>query len=186
MTTFYGSSIAATYTSLDTIPGYADAGTAGSRLRTARFPVTVASGRDFASGDIIRMGTLRSGDRIVDIRLGNDQFPASTTVDLGIYLTNGAAHGGAVVDADLFGSAIDLNTARTAALVSVFGENAATSGVGATDSGKTLWQLADIGAATLTADPRVEYDLALTLVGNPSATGADLDIVLIVDFISGS
>lgn len=185
MATFYGSAIASDYTTLDSIPGYADAGTA-SRVRVARFPITVLSGRNFASGDIIRMGTLRSGDRILDIRVGNEQFPASTTVDIGLYLTNGRFHDGAVVDADLFASALDLNTARTAALVSVFGENFATSTVGAHDAGKYLWQLADLGAATLTADPKVEYDLALTLTADPAATGADLDIVVLVDFISGS
>lgn len=184
MASFYSGLVSSSGTSLGTLPYVAPGFLAGARVRTKVARITVASGTDLATSDKFYFATMNSGDRILDLRLGNDQFPASTTVDIGLYL-RGSNHDGAVVDADLFASAVDLNTARTGALVSVFAENFATSTVGASDAGKTLWQLADLGAATLTADPRVEYDIIATEVGNPSATGSDLDILLLIDYIAG-
>jgi hypothetical protein len=71
-----------------------------------------------------------------------------------------------VVDADVFASAIDTATAAVA-LTEVFSE---AGTLGLADRGKTLWQIADLGGATLTADPGVDYDICITTPAGGTAT----------------
>ena len=181
MAVHYGDQISSSFLALDTIPRYPAAWTGGSRVRTAVFTVTVPSGTALAT-DAIRMGTIRSGDRIGDLRLSAPAFTSTApTVNVGLYLA-GTAHDGAAVDADLFGTAVSLATAQDQ--TDLFTEATTLAGY---DRWKFAWQLPNISTATsYTADPRVEYDITLTTANSPTTTAAAFEILLEVDFIAGS
>jgi len=109
-----------------------------------------------ADGEVCRLLTLKSGDRIFSIKDACDgSGTALTTVDLGIYLT-GDNNDGAAVDIDLFGAALDCDVGYALT------ERVLTGSQVDEDTGKTLWELLDLNAATLTEDPLVEYDLCYT------------------------
>lgn len=108
-------------------------------------------------GSTYRLCTLPSDFVIDKIELANDALGGSCAADLGIY----KALGGAVVDADLFGSAISL--------VSAAGWTQQTEEASATDidkSMKPLWE-----RAGLTKNGGQAYDVVLTLTGASAAAG---------------
>lgn len=114
-----------------------------------------------ASGDSIgstyRLTRVRSGDRVSQVLLSTTAI-TTCAGDVGLYRT--AADGGAVVDADLFGSAVSLASALSNSDVTT------ESGViTVANLEKRVWEL--LG---LTADPFLEYDLAITLT---AAAGSD-------------
>lgn len=116
------------------------------------------------SGDsadsVYRMFRVRSNWRVSELLLSADDIGTTTAADVGVYRT--AADGGAVVDADLFGSAVSLSGGAISD-VNVAHE----SGVyDISESEKQLWEL--LG---LSEDPGLEYDLALTLTGAADAAG---------------
>jgi hypothetical protein len=80
--------------------------------------------------------------------------------DLGLYKTN--SDGGTVVDADFFVSAIDC--ASAVALAEVIGESTVNT---IAKQSQPLWQ----AAAGLSADPKLMYDVALTVVTTDVTTG---------------
>lgn len=126
-----------------------------------------------AAGDIVRMMTFKSGDRITDIRVTTDgDWTGTNTCDLGLYLS-GTNHDGAALDINLFQAAVDYDTPLARA--DGFDEAVLSDD----DRGKALWELYAIGAGSDTEDPMVEYDLAVTLLGEPTNGG---QITIEVDY----
>jgi len=182
MATFYGTALGETINALPTASKkVAKAGLGGARVRTKVFQLTVPVGHDMTTNDVIRMGTIPSGDRIGDIRLSSTALTATAPiVDVGLYLA-GTNHDGAVVDADLF---VDDLTLSAQDQTDAFTE--ATTLIGA-DRWKFAWELAAIGAGSDTTDPRVEYDLCILVTNTSSAQAtADGQVVIEVDYISGT
>lgn len=127
------------------------------RLYEQASTVEVTNGDSIAS--VFRFARVPSNIRVSSLNLFCDAI-TSAAADFGVYQT--AANGGAVVDADAFGSAVSLATAIT------IGSNIVhESGVyDISEVEQPLWQM--LG---LTADPKIEYDLAATLTAAATATG---------------
>lgn len=146
-------------TNADTAGSYLNkAFLARALVRSSRAIATVTNGDSIAS--TYRFVRIRSNDVVKAVQINNQSCGAACTGDVGLYATNG----GAVVDADFFGSAIDLNTARLAPLDVTRESGAGPSIVGNME--KRVWE-----ALGLAADPQVEYDVAITLVAAAAATG---------------
>jgi hypothetical protein len=113
-----------------------------------------------SNASVYRLARFRSSDRISQLTAFNDAITGATSYDIGLYRT--AQDGGAAVSAALFASALDLSTASQGA-----GTEALTEATAANidKAEKRLWEL--LG---LSADPQVEYDLALT--ANTAGAGA--------------
>ena len=122
--------------------------------------VEIAAADD--NGSVYRMARLRSSDRVSQLTVFYDLITGGSSFGLGLYRT--ADDGGAVVDADLFGSALDFTIAPSAAGSEVAFESAATD---IAKIEKRLWEL--LG---LSADPQVDYDIAFTgnTVGSAAGT----------------
>jgi hypothetical protein len=90
----------------------------------------------------------------------------SAAGDIGIYRTT--ADGGAVVDVDFYGSAVSLATAITIGTEQEHEADATDAGVGygLADLEKPLWQ-----RLALTSDPKVMYDVVITLTAATTAAG---------------
>lgn len=118
-----------------------------------------------------RFARLRSSDRVSSIHVWSDAITAGTSFDIGLYRI--AADGGAVVDADLFASAVDLSSAVAGTDVTF--EATATN---ISQIEKRLWEL--LG---LSSDPGYDYDVVLTANTVGSAAGT---ISLRVRFCAGN
>jgi len=130
---------------------------ANGRVRHMRGAVAVANGDSI--GSVYRMARVKSNDLVHQIMLDCDAITGAAA-DIGLYRTTG--DGGAAVDADLFASAQSIATALRATDVT------RESGViTVANMEKPLWQL--LG---LTADPQVEYDIAVTLTAAAAAAGS--------------
>lgn len=127
----------------------------GGKLKSAVDYVSVASADSDTS--VYRVVRLHSSCRVDSLLLYNTAITAGTSYDVGIYKT--AADGGAVVDADAFGSAIDLSSAHS-------GTDIAFEALALTSIKKALWEVAG-----LSADPNCYYDIALTANTVGSADG---------------
>jgi len=137
----------------------------GSSLKIARAAVTV----DSADGDVFRFFTLPSGARIWHVYFACTDSGTTGVIDIGLHKA-GTAHDGAVIDDDLFATAVVTTTAAPGVVrVDVLLES--TTLVEA-DRGKYLWQLADAGAGTYTTDPFEDWDFTGTMDtgGDASAT----------------
>lgn len=128
----------------------------------------IAVGTSEDTGNVLRFVRVPSNCRVSSIQLFSDALGGTTAADIGLYQT--AENGGAVVDADHFGSAVSL--------VNKVGgtEQAFESGVNTVaDIGLPLWS-----ALGLTADPQREYDVAMTLTADVTTPGS---IGLKVEFV---
>lgn len=121
---------------------------------------TVEKAGSDSNGSTYRVARFRSSDRISTLHVLNDAITGGTSYDVGLYRS--AQDGGAVVDADIFASAIDLSSASAAGGTDVTYE-ATAANIDKVE--KRLWEL--LG---LSADPQVEYDLAVT--ANTAGAGA--------------
>lgn len=130
----------------------------GARVRHARGVASAANGDSIAS--TYRFCRIRSSDLVSKVLLDNASWGAACTMDIGIYKT--LKDGGAVVDADLFASAIDMNTANRA--LDVTRESGVIT---VANMEKRVWELAG-----LSSDPQIEYDVTGTLVAAAAAAGA--------------
>ena len=152
------------------------AGIGGARARVKIAFATVGTA-GMTSGDELRMMRMRSSDRIWKISWASNSGSTTYAANLGVYSV--AAGGtGAVVDADLFASALAL--ASGGGLTECFVE----SGVLADeDRGLQLWELCAVGAGSETADPMVDYDIVLT----STATGTDVveEVLIVVEYTAG-
>jgi len=127
------------------------------RLREQVATVEVAAADDDTS--VFRLFRAHTSWRISEILLYNDALTGGTSFDLGAHKT--AKDGGAVIDVDAFGAAIDLSSARTTAGPL----NALTEAMNIDKIEKMLWEV--LG---LTSDPDIEVDITLT--ANTIGSGA--------------
>lgn len=111
-------------------------------------------------GSVYRFARVKSSDIIDQVVKRNTALGGSCTMDVGVYQT--AERGGAVVDADLFGSAVSMVAADLVGTDVTHESGVYTILL----REQRLWQL--LG---LTADPQREYDLAFTCVAVPASNG---------------
>lgn len=135
-----------------------NAAISGGQLLEAAGTVESVSGDNTGSKYVFC--SVPSNCRVSQVLLYSDDVGTTTIADFGIYRTT--ADGGAVVDADFFGSAVSL---KDGALNGT--DITHESGVyNIDDVEKPLWQ-----ALGLSADPRVMYDVVGTLTADSDAAG---------------
>lgn len=153
------------------------AGLGHSRVRKKIARMTVGTGA--VIGSELRMMQIRSSDRIGEIFVSSDGGATAFAADLGLYKVGSSdAHDGAVIDAELFASALALSTAI--ARVDQFKE--ATT-LDDEDRWKTAWELAAVGAASYTEDPQEDWDIVLTVT--TALTVALNEVVVEITYTSG-
>lgn len=138
-------------------------------LKVARGTVETTNGDSI--GSVYRFCRLPSRARIINIQLWSDDIGTTTIADFGIYDT--AANGGAVVDADAFGSAVSLKDGAVAGTM-IHHESAV---YGVEDIEQQLWEI-----AAASTDPNKDYDIAATLTAAADAAGT---ISLLVFYTDG-
>ncbi len=104
--------------------------------------------------------TVPSNARISQILLYSDDIGTTTIADFGLYKST--ADGGAVVDADFFGSAVSLKDGALNG-TDITHESAVFD---PDDVEKPLWS-----ALGLTSDPKINYDIVATLTAASDAAG---------------
>jgi hypothetical protein len=122
-------------------------------------------------GSTYRFCQVPSNCRISQIQLFSDDVGNAGAMDFGIYQTT--ANGGAVVDADFFASAVDINAAALNGTDITY--EAATSTAQIDDIDKLLW--VQLG---LSADPGIMYDIVGT---STTAAGTGGTISLRVRYV---
>jgi hypothetical protein len=127
--------------------------------RVASGVVAIANG-DSATSKLI-VCSVPSNARVLSVKVSAPDIGTTTTADVGIYRTT--LDGSAVVDADLFASALSLSGGAINKTECV---NESTV-IGVDEMEKPLWEAA--GAST---DPKCDYDVVLTLVGAADAAGS--------------
>jgi hypothetical protein len=110
------------------------------------------------AGSTYRMVRIPSNATGITVIFACDDLGTTATVNIGLYDVDG----GAVVDADLFASAVDCNAAAVAP-THVEHESAV---YGIEDIEKPLWEV--LG---LSADPMKDYDLTIVSVGDIDSDG---------------
>lgn len=126
------------------------------RMRQKRGVIAAVSGDSIAS--VYRLFRVKSNDIMAQLLLSCDAI-TTCAGDIGLYKT--AAAGGAVVDADFFASAQSLATALSNSDIT------RESGVVTiANMEKPIWE-----ALALTADPQIEYDVAVTLTAAAGSAG---------------
>ncbi len=120
-------------------------------------------------GSTYKMVSVPSNARIAQVLLSCDDSGSLGTADIGIYQTT--ANGGAVKDANHFATAQVFTTALKNSDVTF------QAGVyGVEDIEKPLWE-----ALGLTSDPRIDYDVALTLTeALETAATVSLQVVYVI------
>lgn len=117
-----------------------------------------------ANGDSIgstyRIGQFPSNCRVDRITISSPDIGTTAITDIGLYQTS--ENGGAVVDADFFASAVSLKDGALS-VVDVTHESAVYT---LANSEKMLWE-----ALGLSTDPKIMYDLVLTLTAASDAAG---------------
>jgi hypothetical protein len=146
------------------------AGISQGRLYAAVATVEVAAADD--DGSVYRMHRIHSSWRIYSIMHFADAITGATSFDVGLYQT--AANGAAVVDADAYGSAIDINAGTTSG--ADYTNESASHAI--EKLGQQVWQ--DAG---LSADSNRYYDLAYTANTVGSAAGT---LVMRIYFTAGN
>lgn len=122
------------------------------------------------SADIIRFVRVPSNARISEVLLSTGDAVTAGAIDIGVYQTDD--NGGAVVDADLFASALALTGGPFNNSDQTFESGEYTYA----ESGKALWEV--LG---LSSDPGREYDICATVT--TTFNGADTTQVLKVRFV---
>lgn len=144
----------------------------GGRLRVATETLLMTSG---VSADIKRFVPIPSRAVVLRVEIANDDLDSNGTptlaADVGLYRTT--ADGGAVVDADFFASAITQLRAP-AEFTDVTYESGVVT---VANRARRVWE--QLG---LTADPRVDYDVALTYTAN-AATHANGSVTIRVIYV---
>ena len=125
---------------------------AGAQLHESAGTVTSAAAA--SSTSTYRMCRVPSNARVSQLLLSNGAAGATGTADIGVYETND--NGGAVVDADLFGSAVAITAAQNHLDVTYESGQYTLA-----ESEKPLWEV--LGK---TADTQREYDIVITLTAD--------------------
>jgi hypothetical protein len=147
-----------------------------SKVRTHIVSVDL-TGSDPATNDEIRFCTLKSGDRIMSLKCSADAaWDATNALHVGVH-ASGKNHDGAVIDADLFATALDI--AAGFAMTDVLLESQTLDDE---DIGKQLWQMMDKGAATYTEDPLIDVDITGTISASGAAGGK---IQMVIEYTHG-
>lgn len=121
-----------------------------------------------AISDVFRLVEVPTNCRVTSVRLYSAALGGTTAADIGVY--RNTRDGGAVVDADLFGSAVSLVSAVNGTEVS----HESTVYTPALRE-QPLWQ-----AAGLSSDPGGTFDIALTLTAAVTTGG---NVGVHVDFV---
>jgi len=187
MTTFYSDhfspaiGVSGHFTTLAALPARISVGKKHARVRRTMCSMLIPSGQDLGDDDVIRLLDMQSGDRLIELYFSMDaDFGATTTFNVGLY-KKGNNNNGAVIDEDLFVSAVDW--AGAIARTEYFKESATFTDM---DRGKTLWELVTIGAAaTYTEDPREDWTLTLQTTQDISATAAAVSLMCEVWYVAG-
>jgi hypothetical protein len=153
-------------TPVDLTGAYLSAG----RLRESVGTVETVNGDSI--GSVYRIARIPSSARVSQILHYSDDNGTTAAADVGLYKT--AADGGAVVDADLFASALVLNAGALSA-VDITHESAVFE---IAHVERRLWE-----ALGLTADPKIWYDVCYTLTAASDAAGT---ITAKVRFVDGT
>jgi hypothetical protein len=114
----------------------------------------IAAAADDTANSVYRLATVKSNARISEILLIAADFTTAGAINVGLHRTS--ADGGAVVDADLFASAVDLSGGPFANLDIT--REAGTTNWLAANAENAIWQ-----ALGLTSDPGIEYDITATI-----------------------
>jgi hypothetical protein len=130
----------------------------GANLKGFVGTLESVSGDSIASKYIF--GSIPSNAVVHQLRLYCDDVGTTTIADIGLYRTT--VDGGAVVDADFFGSAVSLKDGAING-TDITHESAVFD---PDDAEKPLWQ-----ALGLSADPCVMYDVVATLTAASDAAG---------------
>lgn len=125
---------------------FTDAAKSVGTLKEASSAATVSATQ--ASGDTVRMVRVPSNARISEVLLSTGDATLAGAINIGVWQT--ADNGGAVVDADLFASALALTGGPFNNSDQTFESGEYTYA----ESAKPLWEV--LG---LTADPNREYDI---------------------------
>ncbi len=155
------------FTTLDAPVPAVPAGFGSARYRIKRAELEVPLSTDLGSGEIFRLMDFKSSDRIEQIFFSMDaNFGATTTFSIGLY-EKGSNNDGAVIDLNLFGSAIDWS--GEIAYVDYFDQSTTLDGW---DRGKELWDLANIGGGTYSSDPEEDWTLTCETTQDITVTAA--------------
>lgn len=133
---------------------------AGS-VRSAKSVATVSATQ--TSGDTIRLVRVPSNARIDQVLLSTGDATTAGAIDIGIYQT--VANGGAVVDADLFASALALTGGPFNNSDQTFESGEYTYA----ESALPLWEV--LG---LSSDPNREYDVVATVTTTGDGMGTTM------------
>jgi hypothetical protein len=139
---------------------------AGALVKHTRGVASIANGDSV--GSKYPVCSIPSNALVISVRKSHPDIGTTTAADVGLYKTT--ADGGAVVDADAFTAATVLNAGAVTKTELAQG-NLATPANGE----KRVWEL--LG---LTSDPKISYDVALTLTGAADAAGA---VLIEVDYV---
>lgn len=154
-------------TNRDAVPRVpVDARIQGGMERHARGVIAFANGDSIAS--IARMFSIPSNAIPISVRVSCPDIGTTLAVDIGLYRTT--QDGGAVVDADFFGSAVSLSGGALNKSDITFESGVITLA----NAEKPIWQL--LGLAS---DPGVNYDVCLTATAASDAAGS---VLLEADF----
>lgn len=99
--------------------------------------------------------SLPSNARLFQLLLSTNGLGTTGAANIGLYQTTD--NGGAVVDADLFATAVALTAALSNSDITTEAAGAGAS-IGVDDLEKPIWEI--LG---LTADPKIDYDVVATL-----------------------
>lgn len=135
-----------------------NANIAGGVLR--EFVGTLESVSGDSIGSVYIFGSIPSSARVSQLLLYCDDIGTTTVADFGLYRTTN--DGGAVVDADFFGSAVSLKDGALNGS-DITHESAV---FGLEDAEKQIWQ-----ALGLSSDPAIMYDVAATLTAASDSAG---------------
>ena len=125
----------------------------GGVLREKVATLEVAAADD--DGSTYRFFRVHSSDRVSSFEAASDAITAGTSFDFGLYDTE--ENGGAVVDADMFASAVDLSSASGFT-------NEATADIAEVE--QTVWE-----RLGLSSDPGKDYDVVALANTVGSAAG---------------
>ena len=154
----------------------ADASQASGEIRVLAMPFDIATAT-LTNADIVRVGSLPTNARILEVRLYLEALGTGGSVDLGVFGVGGSGqHDGAVVEVDTFADGYDVSSAIAG--VDIF-TTAVGGGGGFTVLDehrcvKDLWELADESS-----DPGGTWDLGFTI--NNKGTN-DFTGILIVQY----
>lgn len=178
MATFYSDQFATELTTDEVAafdPAYrASTGDLGGHLV---YSVGTAYTLGTTAADSIRMiRGIHSSQRLWSLTCYCPSTPSAGIADIGLYLS-GFNHDGAVVDIDLFedGQSLTSGLAETDVFLG-------TTGITAADRGKTMWELADLGAASYGSDPNLFFDICFDMPTG-IVTASAIPIRLVAGFL---